>query len=39
VKTLDMFKIVRVIAGGFSAAITNTKEIVAWGSGDFGVIQ
>jgi hypothetical protein len=33
-----MFKIEKIIAGGFSVAITNTKELVVWGTGDFGVI-
>lgn len=32
-----MFKIDKVIAGGFSVAITNQKELIVWGSGEFGV--
>ncbi len=37
IKTLDMFKIDKVIAGGFSVAITNQKELIVWGSGEFGI--
>jgi hypothetical protein len=31
-----MFNIIKVAAGGFSAALTNQNDILIWGSGDFG---
>ena len=34
-----MFNVQKVIAGGFSVAITNSNELLVWSSGDFGTYQ
>eukprot|EP00347_Sterkiella_histriomuscorum_P023139 403335798 len=39
IQTIDMFAVEKIIAGGFSVAITSQNELLVWGSGDFGVFQ
>jgi|LauGreDrversion4_2_1035121.scaffolds.fasta_scaffold50187_1 alpha-tubulin suppressor-like RCC1 family protein len=34
-----MHNVIKVRAGSFSAALTSEKEILIWGSGDFGQVQ
>lgn len=36
---LDMHKIVQVAAGGFSAALTASGNVILWGEGVFGSFQ
>jgi hypothetical protein len=31
-----MYMITKVVAGGFSAALTAQNEIMVWGAGEFG---
>jgi hypothetical protein len=33
-----MHIIIKIAAGTFSGAITSNKELLIWGSGDFGVL-
>jgi alpha-tubulin suppressor-like RCC1 family protein len=39
IPSLDMFHILNVKAGSFSAALTSDQEILVWGTGEFGQIQ
>jgi len=39
VKGLDMHIIIKISAGTFSGAITSNKELLIWGSGEFGTIS
>lgn len=33
-----MYMIIKIAAGQFSGAVTSSREILIWGSGDFGVL-
>ena len=38
ITALEMYMIVKVAAGAFSGAVTSSRELLIWGSGDFGVL-
>jgi alpha-tubulin suppressor-like RCC1 family protein len=39
IESLNGLGIAKVIAGGFSAALTTQNQILVWGEGDFGVFK
>jgi alpha-tubulin suppressor-like RCC1 family protein len=39
IQSLDLYNIVKVKAGSFSAALTVEQDILIWGSGEFGQVQ
>ena len=39
IQSLDLYKVVKVKAGSFSAALTVEQDILIWGSGEFGQVQ
>lgn len=36
---LEIHKVKKIAAGGFSAAITDQKQLIIWGSGSFGTFS
>jgi hypothetical protein len=34
---LEQHKITKIVAGSFSAAITDKNQLIVWGTGEFGV--
>lgn len=36
---METYSIEKIAAGGFSAALTTTNDLIIWGSGDFGIFQ
>ena len=39
IQSLDLYNVVKVKAGSFSAALTVEQDILIWGSGEFGQVQ
>jgi alpha-tubulin suppressor-like RCC1 family protein len=39
IQTLDLYNIVAVRAGSFSAALNSEQEVILWGTGEFGQVQ
>jgi hypothetical protein len=39
VQGLERHIVIRISAGTFSGAVTSNKELLIWGSGDFGVLS
>lgn len=39
IQTIEMYLIRKVVAGGFSVALTSQNELLVWGTGDFGTFQ
>ena len=37
--SLEIHNVVKVAAGGFSAAITDMRQLIVWGTGAFGVFS